>query len=535
MVKKIAIIGAGCSGLAAIKCCLDEGLRPVCFERYDDIGGLWKYSEQTTPDKGSIYRSCVINTSKEMMAFSDFPVPKEFPPFMPHHFVFKYFKLYAEHFGLLPYIRFQTSVESVKPAADYQDTGRWEVYTKATGDVEATSQPQIFDGVLICTGHHCHPYRPNFPGLNKFRGTQMHSHDYKRPEIFEDKKVLVIGIGNSAVDIAVDTSRLSSQTFVSTRRGAWIVNRMGPWGIPADALANSRFMFSLPQQWLQWTVEKLSNYRFDHDTYGVQPLHRALEAHPTINDELPQRIMTGSVKVKPNVKTFTEDGVIFEDGTFEQLDAIILATGYNYQFKFVEESVLKVDNNDASLYKYTFPPNLKHPTLGVVGLVQAIGAVMPISEMQCRWFMKVVKGERRLPSLEDMTLDITAKKADMANQYVKSQRHTLQTFWIDFMDQLADEIGVKPDLRKLFWEDPLFAMRCFFGPCIPAQYRLHGPGNWQGARSAICSAFSNFAYATKTRKVETHDTTWEMVSRYLVRLIFVVIGIVIFASIVGLV
>jgi hypothetical protein len=102
--------------------------------------------------------------------------------------------------------------------------------------------------------------------------------------------------------------------------------------------------------------------------------------------------MIGSVKVKPNLKTFTEDGVLFLDGTFEELDAVILATGYSYQFKFVEDSVLKIDRNDASLYKYTFPPYLKHPTLAVVGLVQAIGAVMPIAEMQCRWFTRVIKG-----------------------------------------------------------------------------------------------------------------------------------------------
>jgi dimethylaniline monooxygenase (N-oxide forming) len=193
MEKKIAIIGAGCGGLTAIKACLEEGLQPVCFERYNDIGGLWNYSEELTPDRGSIYRSCVINTSKEMMAFSDFPVPKEFPPFMPHNYVLKYFRMYAEHFDLLPYIRFQTSVESVKSASDYHNTGRWDVYTKPTGEVEIASEAQTFDGVLICTGHHCHPYSPNLPGLSKFRGKQIHSHDYKRPDQFEDKKVLVVG------------------------------------------------------------------------------------------------------------------------------------------------------------------------------------------------------------------------------------------------------------------------------------------------------------------------------------------------------
>jgi hypothetical protein len=113
-------------------------------------------------------------------------------------------------------------------------------------------------------------------------------------------------------------------------------------------------------------------------------------------------------------------------------------------------------------------------------------------------------------------------------------RLLLQTFWINFMDQLADQIGVKPNLKKLFWEDPLFAMRCFFGPCVPAQYRLHGPGNWQGARNTICCAFSNLSYATRTRTVEKHETTWQLVYAYFVKLFFLVVGIVIFVNLVAI-
>lgn len=194
MTKTIAIIGAGASGLASIKCCLEEGLNPVCFEQDDDIGGLWNYSEDPKPGKGSIYKSCIINTSKEMMAFSDFPVPKEFPPFMPHSYVLKYFRLYAEHFDLLKHIRFGCSIEAVTKAEDYDQSGQFVLTIRKTEDDQSAEVQEVtVDGVMVCTGHHVFPHIPEFPGISSFRGLKLHSHDYKRPEMFEDKRVLVVG------------------------------------------------------------------------------------------------------------------------------------------------------------------------------------------------------------------------------------------------------------------------------------------------------------------------------------------------------
>lgn len=189
--KKVAIIGAGCSGLTAIKSCLDEGIEPVCFEREDDIGGLWNYTDIAKHGKGSVYKSCVINTSKEMMAFSDFPPPRDFPTFLPHKYVLKYFRLYADNFGLLKHISFNTSVESVQPNSDYDATGKWNVSTKCMKSGQTVSR--VFDGVLICTGHHTYPYKPVFDGEETFKGIKMHSHGYRTSNEFTDKKILVVG------------------------------------------------------------------------------------------------------------------------------------------------------------------------------------------------------------------------------------------------------------------------------------------------------------------------------------------------------
>lgn len=190
--KRIAIIGAGCSGLTAIKCCLEENLEPVCLEQETDIGGLWNFSRNLTERKGSVYNSCVINTSKEMMSYSDFPVPKHFPVFMPRRYVLEYFRLYAANFDLLPYIRFQTKVISITQSPDYMETGAWIVAYNNFGKTNEVLQER-FDGVMVCTGHHAYPYLPKFTDHHLFQGPIIHSHDYRDPIPYAGKRVLIIG------------------------------------------------------------------------------------------------------------------------------------------------------------------------------------------------------------------------------------------------------------------------------------------------------------------------------------------------------
>ena len=191
--KRIAVIGCGCSGLSAMKSCLEEGHTVVGFEREEEVGGLWNYSEEVKPGKGSVYKSCVINTCKEMSAFSDFPMPKEFPPFVPHHQMLEYFKSYAENFKLNQYIRFGTSVESIIPASDYETSGCYDVTSRKMDETQSAEKTERFDGVMVCSGHHVYPYTPDIRGLKAFTGTVLHSHEYRRPDEFADKNVLIVG------------------------------------------------------------------------------------------------------------------------------------------------------------------------------------------------------------------------------------------------------------------------------------------------------------------------------------------------------
>ncbi|XP_030628444.1 dimethylaniline monooxygenase [N-oxide-forming] 5 isoform X2 [Chanos chanos] len=276
MVKRVAVIGAGSSGLACIKCCVDEGLEPVCFESSDDIGGLWRFKENPEPDRASIYHSVIINTSKEMMCYSDFPIPADFPNFMHNSLIMDYFRMYAEHFQLRRFIRFQTKVLQVTPRPDFSHSGQWDVEIECA---DGQREKHVFDAVMVCIGHHCYPNMPlkDFPGIDTFKGKYFHSRDYKTPDEWRGKRVVVIGIGNSGGDIAVELSRVAKQVFLSTRRGSWILNRVGPNGIPLDmtfSRLTDMLRHTLPFDFLCGVVESQLNKRFNHELYRLQPEHR---------------------------------------------------------------------------------------------------------------------------------------------------------------------------------------------------------------------------------------------------------------------
>ncbi|NXT40745.1 FMO5 monooxygenase, partial [Pelecanoides urinatrix] len=500
--QRVAIIGAGVSGLCALKCCLDEGLIPTCFERSGDIGGLWRFEERPEEGRASIYRSVIINASKEMMCFTDFPIPEDFPNYMHTSKIMEYFRMYAQHFDLLRHIRFRTSVCRVAKRPDFATTGQWEVVTESQGKQEEA----IFDAVLVCTGHHTEAHLPlsTFPGLEKFEGWYLHSRDYKSSQPFSGKRVVVVGTGNSGVDIAVELSHSAKQVFLSTRRGTWVLHRVGDGGYPFDMNYLSRFVQFisssrlLPQGTNNFLLERKLNARFDHALYGLQPRHRIFDQHPTVSDDLPNRIISGTVLVKPNIQEFTETSAIFEDGTREDIDAVVFATGYSFSFPFLEGCV-KVVENQVTLYKFVFPPNLEKPTLAFIGLIQPLGPIMPISELQCRWATRVFKGLQDLPPSANMLADIMQTKEEMAKRYVTSQRHTIQVDYIPYMDELACQVGVKPNLLALFLTDPKLALEVAFGPCTPYQYRLRGPGEWAGAREAILTQRQRVARGLQTR------------------------------------
>ncbi|XP_078499088.1 dimethylaniline monooxygenase [N-oxide-forming] 2-like [Lissotriton helveticus] len=503
MVKKVAVIGAGCSGLVAIKSCLEEGLEPTCFELSNDIGGLWRYTEKVEEGRPSIYRSVVMNTSKEMSCYSDFPMPDHFPNFLHNSKFLEYYRLYAEHFGLMKYINFKTRVCSVRKRPDFAATGQWDIITEKDGKRESAT----FDAVLVCSGRFTKPVFPikSFPGLEKYKSKFMHSREYKHPDGFQGKRVLVVGIGNSGVDIATELSRVASQVFISTKRGGWIVSRLIDHGFPWDTWIHTRFKtwlrLSLPVSLVNWLITRRLNEWFDQEAYGLQR-DSSLWKDPLANDDLPGCIFRGSVVVKPAAVEFGETSVTFEDGTQEDFDIIIFATGFSISFPFLEESVFTISDSTVSLYKNIFLPNLENPTLAFIGLSRPIGSILVASEMQTRWATRVFKGLNKLPPLEKCMEDIAKKSKVLTQRYGTLQGNTFQIEFIEYVDEIASEIGVKPNVFRLLLSDPRLALEVFFSACTPPQYRLTGPGKWDGARNAILTKWDRILKPMKTRVVK---------------------------------
>ncbi|XP_063056499.1 dimethylaniline monooxygenase [N-oxide-forming] 2-like isoform X2 [Engraulis encrasicolus] len=507
MVRRVAVIGAGSGGLAAIKCCLDEGLEPVCFESSDDIGGLWRFKEQPESGHGSIYRSLVSNTSKEMMCFSDFPMPADFPNYLHNTTLLQYYLLYADHFKLRSYIHFQTSVTSVKQRPDFARTGQWEVVTENRDGEEET---HVFDGVLVCSGHYTKPITPvdSFKGADTFQGSFYHSWQYKEPEPFRGKRVVVVGIGNSGCDIAAEISRFAEKTFLSTREGGWVLGRMSDNGLPLDMVMVTRWsqvlQGLLPKALLNWVTERRLNHKYDHRLYSLQPKHRFFERRPIINDELAGRILYGALVMKPNMREFRGSSVVFEDDSLEQnVDAVVFCTGYSATFSFLPPGLVTGTRGGTGgaqirLYRHVFPPALERPTLALLGLIQTGGPIMPCMELQARWATRAIAGLCQLPSEEKMNEVIDAEMQRYMGSY--PCHAGVQVQYIPYLDELAAEIKVKPRLLPLlFGGDPALFLRLLLGPCTPYQYRLFGPGAWHGARDAILTQWDRVTRPMRTR------------------------------------
>ncbi|XP_013791917.1 dimethylaniline monooxygenase [N-oxide-forming] 5-like [Limulus polyphemus] len=525
--KRICIIGGGSSGMTSIKACLEEKLQPICFEKTDQLGGLWRYRDDTSDDLASVMKSTIINSSKEMSAYSDYPPPKEFPNYMHHSYMIRYIEMYAEKFDLVQHVRFRHEILKVVENQDPEKNECWKVTIRDIA--KGQSFDDFFDGIMVCSGHHVYPQIPTFPGMESFKGKVLHTHDYKKPDGLGDKKIVIVGIGNSGGDVAVELSQIADKVYLSTRSGCWIIPRVGPHGLPFDATFLKRSWNTLwnnaPYSLLCYISEKYVNTRFNHETYCIKPKHRIFGQHPMVNDALPNRILSGTVELKGNIKEFTENGVIFE-GEDEELgvDVVILATGYKIDFPFIDDKIFSVKDNKVELYKYVFPPKLKHQSLAFIALAQPVGSLLPIGEIQARWFALLMAKKVKLPPVEEMMDDIKKKHDDQVKRYLENPRYTIQLDWISYMDEIASLINAKLNLFYLLLTDPNFFRQCFFGPCLPYQFRVSGPHSWGEARRTIMTYNERVFGALKTRHLSEKENvqSWEFF-KFLVKALFLIL------------
>ena len=428
---KVCIIGAGCSGFTTAKRLKDNGIPYDCFEVSDDIGGNWYYKNPN--GMSSCYQSLHIDTSKWRLAFEDLPVPADWPDFPSHAQLYEYFQDYVRTFELRPTITFNTGVTR----AERSDDGLWHVRL-------TTGETRVYDVLIVCNGHHWDARIPEFPGAERFAGAAFHAHDYRDPFDPVDvrgKTVVVVGVGNSAMDIASEVSQrpLAGKLFVAARRGVWILPKY-MHGQPADKAVMPAWMprklgLALSRRALKKNIGRMEDYGLP------KPDHEPLEAHPSVSGEFLTRVGCGDIKMKPNIATF-EGGrrVCFTDGSVEEVDVVIYATGYNISFPFFDDPRFQPDaEHRIPLYKRMMKPGINN--LFYMGLAQPLPTLVNFAEQQSKLVAAYLTGRYHTPPPAEMEQIIVADETVNLGQYYRSARHTIQVNFSTYVRDLHKEIA----------------------------------------------------------------------------------------------
>lgn len=419
---RACIIGAGCSGFTTAKRLKDEGIEFDCFEMSDDVGGNWYYGNPN--GRSACYQSLHIDTSKWRLAFEDYPVPAEWPDFPSHAQLIEYFRGYVDHFGLREHITFKTEVTHAEQRAG----DGWDV-TLSTGETRR------YDVLFVCNGHHWDPKTPDYPGT--FDGAHFHAHDYRTPYDPVDlrgKTVVVVGMGNSAMDIASELSQrhVAARLFVAARRGVWVLPKMVA-GRPLDKSAMPAWMpRRLGKALARRAVKRMVGRMED---YGLPaPDHEPLDAHPSVSGEFLTRASCGDIRFKPNIARLEGGEVRFDDDSVERVDAIVYATGYRISFPFFSDPALCPDaDNRFPLFKRMLIPGTDD--LFFMGLAQALPTLVNFAEQQAKLAGAYLAGRYVLPSVEEMRRITAADEEAELGGYYPSTRHTIQ---VDFTRYVAD-------------------------------------------------------------------------------------------------
>jgi Flavin-binding monooxygenase-like len=421
---RACIIGAGSSGIAAAKALHERGIPFDCFEKSDRVGGNWVFGNKN--GMSAAYRDLCINTSRPKMEYADFPMPESYPDYPHNTHIADYFDSYVDHFGFREKIVFETGVQ----CASRREDGVWEIELD-------TGETRLYDALLVANGHHWNPRwpEPAFPGADTFTGEQLHSHSYRESSLFTGKRVVVLGIGNSAVDIAVESSYVASHTYLAARRGAWILPKY-IFGKPSDQYP---YPIVLPLKLRLLLIHRgIRRYTGPPERFGLpKPDHRFGEAHPTISGRILDRLQHGAITPKPNIASLDGSEVRFVDGSAVDADIVVYCTGYKITFPFFDPDLISAPDNHIELFRRVFHPEI--PGLFFIGLLQPIGAIMPLAEAQGALVGDYLLGNYALPPAAKLLADIDAEQAAMRKRYVASKRHTIQVDFYEYLSELKKE------------------------------------------------------------------------------------------------
>ncbi|KAG0549908.1 hypothetical protein BDA96_01G294800 [Sorghum bicolor] len=410
MPRTVAVVGAGPAGLVAARELLREGHAVAVFEKSGRVGGTWAYDPRADADPlgrdpggpgavhSSVYASLRTNLPRELMGFSDFPLagrvfagdPRTFPG---HREMLAFLDAFAVDSGVAAHVRLGAEVLRVRPLCRGQEE-QWVVAWRGKDD-GVTEEP--FDAVVVCSGRCSVPLVPKIRGINKWQGKQMHSHNYRTPEPFQDQSVVVVGLGASGIDIASEISHVAKEVHIAAR----------------------------------YSEDRLGKIELYHNAW----MHGEIEC-------------------------IQDDGLVrFAEGSSVAADTILYCTGYRYHFPFLDLDGFTVDDNRVGpLYKHVFPPKYA-PNLSFVGLPYK-SIIFQSLELESKWVAALLSGRAALPSEEDMMADVQEEYQRMEDAgKPKRHTHTLWPRWVEYLNWLADQVG-EPHVEPWRYEMHEKALRC---------------------------------------------------------------------------
>lgn len=424
----VCVIGAGCSGFTTAKRLKDFDIPYDCFEESDDVGGNWYFGNPN--GRSACYESLHIDTSTTRLQFEDFPVGDGWPHFPHHSLIHQYFRDYVDHFGLRESITFRTSVERAVRGAD----GCWDV-TLSSGE------SRRYDALVVANGHHWSPRLPEYPG--SFDGVSMHSHEYRSPFDPVDmrgKRVVVVGMGNSGLDIASELSHrsIAEHVWVSARRGVWVLSKYRG-GQPADKMMAPPWMpkkigLALSRRAIKKTLGSMTNYGLP------EPDHEPLSAHPSVSIDFLEKAGSGDLTCVPALSRLDGDAVVCTDGTRVEADVVVFATGYEMRFPFFTDPALTPDSDHRlPLFKRIVNPGIDN--LYYAGLAQASPTIVNLAEQQGKLIARHLAGQYELPDVADMNAAVDRDEEKHLGQYYDTPRHTIQVDFSRYVKDLHKEIA----------------------------------------------------------------------------------------------
>ena len=420
--KRVAIVGAGASGLCSAKYLLQSGFDVTVFEIGSQIGGMWCYNNDS--GRSSAYRTLHINTSRGVTRFSDLDFDADTQPFPDHFDMHRYLVSYADHFGVTPRIRFNSRVKQVRPAFDpAREPPAWDI-------VLADGTEERFDAVLIATGHLTAPL--HVPELQAFGEGYLHAHYYREPEDFVGKRICVVGVGNSACDIASDVCVTSRKTVLVARSGVTILPKL-LFGRPFTDITAQIQRPWLPRKLRQKLVRAL--VWVAHGNMQKLGFKKSSSlSHVTSNGTVVTDIAYRRIHVKQGIEAIDGHTIRFVDGSAEEFDTIIAATGYRIDLDMLPPDVVRVDDNRLDLFMRMVPPGW--PGLFLMGFFNTDTALNMVFEHQARWVREHLLGNAALPSDAEMRQAIADRTAWYKSQYRDTPRHTIEEEHVRYLTDL---------------------------------------------------------------------------------------------------